>query len=58
MAKSVVIKALGCGKMCIPVTLVILADCNKLPPYITLNSKTMPRDYLQELPSDANLKFG
>ena len=58
MAKSVVIKALGCDKMCIPVTLVILADGIKLPPYIILNSKTMPKDYLQELPSDANLKVG
>jgi hypothetical protein len=53
-----VIKALGCGKMCIPVTLVTLADGNKLPPNIILNSKTMPRDYLQELPWDANLQFG
>ena len=53
MAKSV-IKTLGCEKTCIPVTLVILADGIKLPPYIILNSKTMP----MELPSDANLKVG
>ena len=38
MAKSVVIKALGCD--------------------IILKSKRMPKDYLQELPSDANLKVG
>jgi hypothetical protein len=58
MAKSVVFKAMSCDKMCIPGMLVILADGMKLPPYIILNSKTMPKDYPQELPSDANLKVG
>lgn len=44
--KAVVTKAIGYEKMCIPVPLAILADGIKLPPYMILNSKTMPNDQL------------
>jgi hypothetical protein len=46
MAKSVVTRATGYEKMCIPVTLAILADGIKLPTYMILNSKIMPKDQL------------
>jgi hypothetical protein len=45
-AKCVVIKTLGYEKMCVTVTLAVLADGSKLPPCVFLNRKTMPKEQL------------
>lgn len=44
--KSVIIKTLGNEKMCITVTLAVLADGIKLPPYVILKRKTILKDQL------------
>jgi hypothetical protein len=44
-AKSVVIKTLGYEKMLVTVT-AVLAEGSKLPPYVFLNHKTMPKEQL------------
>jgi len=44
--KSVAIKTSGYEKMGVSVMLVVLADGTKLPPYVILNCKTMPKEQL------------
>ena len=44
--KSVAIKTSGYEKMGVSVILVVLAGGTKLPPYVILNCKTMPKEQL------------
>jgi hypothetical protein len=44
--KSVAIKTSGYEKMGVIVMLVVLADGTKLPPYVILNCKTIPKEQL------------
>jgi hypothetical protein len=44
--KSVLIKTSGNEKMRVTVMLTVLADGMKLPPYVILNRKTMPKEQL------------
>jgi hypothetical protein len=44
--KSVAVKTSGYKKMGVTVMLVVLADGTKLPPYVILNYKTMPKEQL------------
>jgi hypothetical protein len=45
-AKSVAIKSSGYEKIRVTLMLVLLADGSKLPPYMTLNRKNMPKEQL------------
>lgn len=45
-AKSVVIKTLGYENKHVTVTLAVLTDGSKVPPYVILNHKTMPKAQL------------
>jgi hypothetical protein len=45
-AKSLIIKTSGHEKMQVTVMLMALADETKLPPYVILNWKTMPKEQL------------
>lgn len=45
-AQSVMIETMGDEWMWVTIMLVVLADVNKLPPYMILNRKTVPKDRL------------
>jgi hypothetical protein len=42
----VVIKTLCNEKVQVNIVLVMLKDCNRLPPYMILNGKTVPKEQL------------
>jgi hypothetical protein len=44
--KSILIKTSGNERMLVTVMLMVLADGTKLPPYVILNRKTMPKEQL------------
>jgi hypothetical protein len=45
-AKSVAVKTSGHEKMRVTIMLAVLADGNKLPPYVILNRKNMTKEQL------------
>jgi hypothetical protein len=42
--KQVAMKTIGYKKLCVTVMLCITANGNKLPPYVTLSRKTVPKE--------------